>query len=126
MTEIIDFDKEFGTEASAKKKPAIVKVKMFDRDWSVLADLNSFMITRLAAGDPAAIGEFIVNAVVPEQRTDWQKALGSSAEFDNDKLVRLVNRLVEVITERPTKSPSVSPSSATKRTSGRKSTAVSS
>lgn len=124
MTEAIDFDKEFGF-AKAKRAPTIL-VTMFEREWHLLSTLNNFTFTRMAGGDTASIGEFIYNAVIPEERADWQRALTAIEGFDTEQLMEFTRRLVEVVGNGPTKSPSASRSSASKPTRARKSTVVSS
>jgi hypothetical protein len=77
-------------------------------------------------GDIGAIGKFIKNAVVEEERGDWETALAGLDNFDAPAMTEFVQKLMEVIAGRPTEPPSPSPSSASKQTSGRKSTASSS
>lgn len=125
MTEIVDFDKEFAFATSAKKTPTKT-IHMFGRDWHLLASMNTFTVTRMSGGDTASIGDFVYNAVIPEERQDWSNALAAVVGLDADPLMEFVKRLVEVVGNDDTKSPSTSPSSASKKTSARKSTVGSS
>lgn len=124
--EIPDFDKEFGFD-KPNKAPKTRLLKMFGREWHLLTSINNFTFTRLAGGDMAAVGDFIYNAVIDSERTEWQRALTGVADLDGDALAAFVRRLVEVAGEdHPTTSSSGSPSSASKRTSARKSAGSSS
>jgi hypothetical protein len=99
---------------------------MFGREWHLIDGMNNFTFTRMVDGDIGAIGKFIKNAVVEEERGDWETALAGLDNFDAPAMTEFVQKLMEVIAGRPTEPPSPSPSSASKQTSGRKSTASSS
>lgn len=121
--EIIDFDKELGLDQPAKKVPT-KKIRIFGREWDVQCDLNTFAVAKMTTGDIGTIANFINNAVVPDQRQDFATAMSGVTDFDQDKLLKLLTRLIEVAGERPTPRPSVSRSTGTKRTSAPKSTVV--
>lgn len=124
--EIVDFDKEFAKLLNPDKKIPTVPLTMFGREWHLIAELNNFTFTRMAGGDTASIGEFITNAVTPDERSEWQRQLAGILGMGADELMAFVRRLIEVVGNAPTTSSSTSPSSASRKTSARKSTGVSS
>lgn len=124
MTKPIDLDAQI---PPASTEPAhTVQVKLFDRQWTIVCDANSYAITAMSAGDVDAYKDFIVNAVVEEQRAEMKDALLRQRGLTNERFVAIVNAMLEVVFERPTKSASASSRTPAKRASAPRSTASSS
>ncbi len=101
-------------------------VTAFGRDWKIVSGLNHFTLSLAAGGDAGAIGSFIQNATVSEQRAEWTAALKEQRGLEGERLEKLVSSLIEAASKRPTESPSASSRPATKRTSAPRSAARSS
>lgn len=119
---VVDLDAEFGLELDGPQHTR--KIKLLGREWTVICDINSYAVSELMSGtDPGVIARFISGLILPEEVPAFNQALGRVRNLDGEKLVELLNRLVEVAAERPTESPSPSRRTATKPTSVRKSPA---
>lgn len=100
--------------------------KLFGRDWTLNCDLNTFALSDLATGEPAAIVRFLTSIVTEDQRDDFRNALASQPNLSAERLGKIITALVEAATERPTTPPSASGSGRANLTSVRKSAASSS
>lgn len=100
--------------------------KLFGKTWTLVCDLNSFALSDLATGEPAAIVRFLDSIVIPEERTDFRTTLAAQPNLSAERLGKILTALVEAATERPTTPPSASGSGRAKPTSARKSAASSS
>lgn len=120
---LIDLDAELGDDDTpVHTRP----FKLFGRTWTLLCDLNTFALSDLATGEPAAIVRFLNSVVIDEEREDFRNSLASQPNLTAERLGKILTTLVEAATERPTTLASVSGSTAPKRTSPRKSAASSS
>jgi hypothetical protein len=120
-SKIIDLDKRLDIKSD---EPVHTKqVKLFDRNWTIICDLNTFAMADIASGDAGSIARFIKNIVIEEQREDFALAISAAQNMTGERLGQLLSALIEVASERPTQSPSPSPRTAKKKTSGLKSVA---
>jgi hypothetical protein len=120
---LIDIDAALGDDdAPVATRP----FKLFGRNWTLLCDLNSFALSDLATGEPAAIVRFLNSIVAEDEREDFRSTLASQPNLTAEKLGKILTALVEAATDRPTTPASASGSTAPKRTSQRKSAASSS
>ena len=124
MSKIIDLDAQFAGEPAEPIHTR--KVKLFGEEWTVVCDVNSFVLTNISNGDTKAFMEFLENVVVEEEKARMRQALSSQRGLTAEKLLRIIVALMEVVAARPTQSPSASSRTASKRTSSPKSTAASS
>lgn len=119
----LDLDAELGeVEEAIHTRP----FKLFSKTWTLVCDLNSFALSDLATGEPAAIVRFLDSIVIEAERTAFRTALASQPSLSAERLGKILTALVEAATERPTTPPSVSGSGRAKPTSVRKSAASSS
>ena len=123
MAKTIDIDKLVG---GSDEPIHTVKVKLFQREWDVVCDVNSYAITALSAGDVEAYRDFLVNSVVDEQRAAMKETLLRQRGLSAERFMAIINAIMEVVMERPTESASASSRTPTKRTSAPRSTAGSS
>lgn len=120
---ILDLDAQIGIDST----PSVTKpFKLFGRTWTLMCDLNSFAMSDLTTGEPAAIVRFMDSVILPDERVDFRNAISSQPNLSADKLAAILTALVEAAAERPTTPPSVSSRGATSQTSPRKSAASSS
>jgi len=120
---ILDLDSELGIEDT----PAYTKpFKLFGRTWTMMCDLNSFALSDLTTGEPAAVVRFIDSVILPAERIEFRNAISSQPNLSADRLGKILTALVEAASERPTTPQSDSSSGAAKKTSQRKSGASSS
>lgn len=82
------------------------KMTLFDRDWRLTSEPNVFVALAGSYGDIEAMTAMISNAVHPDERADFRKALMAADGINAEVLMKLLNGLVEAAAERPTKSPS--------------------
>lgn len=122
MRKIHDIDADLGEDEPVPT----TKVKLFGEEWTVPCSVNSFTLSSLQLGTPGAIAAFLVNSVIPEEQDRFANVLARQPKLDSEKLLKIVNGLIEAATEHPTESPVSSSRQATKRTSGPKSVARSS
>jgi hypothetical protein len=114
-----DFDKEFGFNDD---EPAnIKKIRLLGREWTVVCDLNSFAMAKIAGGDASGVADFLVNLLVEDEQEDFTKALANAKNMDGERLGKLLSRFIEVAGERPTERPSPSPRTAKRTTSSQRS-----
>lgn len=114
----LDLDKDDG--------PVTTKtVKLFGEEWTIVCDLNFWNITT-AGADAEGISRLLLGVVAEDQRADFTAAMGRVRNLTVEKLLEIVQAIMEVAAERPTKPPSASTRGATKPTSARKSVAASS
>lgn len=120
---ILDLDAQIGIDNT----PSATKpFKLFGRTWTMMCDLNSFAMSDLTTGEPAAIVRFIDSVILPAERVDFRNAISSQPNLTAEKLGAILTALVEAAAERPTTPPSASSRGATNPTSPRKSAANSS
>ena len=120
---ILDLDAEIGLDDT----PSATKpFKLFGRTWTMLCDLNSFAMSDLTTGEPAAIVRFIDSVILPAERIDFRNAISSQPNLTAERLGKILTALVEAAAERPTTPPSASSRGATSQTSQRKSAGSSS
>lgn len=100
--------------------------KLFGKTWTLVCDLNSFALSDLATGEPAAIVRFLDSIVVPAERQEFRVALASQPNLPAERLGKILNALVEAATERPTTPQSASGSGRPNQKSVPKSAASSS
>jgi hypothetical protein len=110
-------------EAAAAEIP-VITIRLFDRDWRIYADLNSYTALGFDGGDPSAMRQFIDNLVHEDEREEFQRVVSGQRGITPEILGDIVRGFVEAAAERPTKSPSASAGGASKRTSSPKSTAA--
>jgi hypothetical protein len=122
MTKRLDLDALLGEPEPEQTNP----ISLFGRDWDVVVGINSFTVSRIQANDTGAISDFLTNSVIEDQRDDFRKTLAAQKGMKPERLLKLVEVIIEAATEHPTKSPSVSSRSASKRTSAPRSAARSS
>lgn len=120
---VIDLDERLNLEDPEVKT---VPIKLFGREWDFIQSLNAFAFSDLLGSNPAAVARFFANAVVESQRTDFANALAGRPDLDGDKLMELLNAVLEAVTGRPTDKPASKSRPASKRTSSPKSAARSS
>jgi len=122
MRKIHDIDADLGEDEPVPT----TKVKLFDKEWTVPCSVNTFTLSSLQLGSPGAVAAFLVNSVVAEEQDEFAAVLSRQPNLTTEKLLKIVNGLIEAATERPTESPASSSRQATKRTSAPKSAARSS
>lgn len=101
------------------------KVKLFGREWTIVCDLNFWNITT-AGADAEGISRLLLGVVAEDEQAEFTAAMGRVKHLTVEKLLEIVQAIMEVAAERPTKPPSASTRGATKPTSARKSVAPSS
>jgi len=100
--------------AKAKKEQKWNKAKVFDREWRVTTEPNTYAALQGSFGDVEALIGMFDTIIHPDEREDFRKALLSAENMSADVLMQLLNGLVEVAAERPTKSRSGSSRSQVK------------
>ncbi len=113
----IDFD----TDLDLNEEVETIVIKLFGREWRLQLGLNAFNLSALTSGDASAIAGFVANAIHPDDRDEFKRAISMQANLTPEKLGLLINKLIEVMSGRPTTRPSVSRATASKRTSTPKS-----
>ena len=96
--------------AEASSKVTYIKVKLFDREWRISSQINTFLALRAGEGDTKAFTEFLMNVAHPDERADFQEALYRIEPLTADILLLIINNLMEAVAGNPTK-----PSSASSR-----------
>lgn len=122
MAKIHDIDAMLGADEPVHT----TKVKLFGREWTVNCDVNAFALSALTTGDAGAIVDFFKSVIAEDEWSEFRTAMATARNLTGEKLVSVVNGLVEAATARPTTQPSVSSRGAVKKTSSQKSTANSS
>ena len=115
-TESVDIDtalKELlKTEAD---KVEYITVTLFDRQWQISNQINTFMALRAGEGDTQAFTQFLMKVAHPDERKDFQNALYNLEPMTADVLLLIINKLMEAVAAHPTKSsPDSSPTPAKK------------
>lgn len=123
MAKVIDLDRQVG---DSEEPIHTVKIKLFQREWDVVCDVNSYALTALSSGDVEAYRDYLVNSVIDEQRSAMKEALLRQRGLTAERFMTIINAVMEVVMERPTKSASASSRTPTKRTSAPRSTGGSS
>lgn len=121
---IIDLDALIrDKQAAAAAETPVVTIRLFDRDWRLYADLNSYVALGFDSGDPSAMRTFIDNLVHEDERDEFKKVASEQRGITPEVLGEIVRGFVEAAADRPTKSPSASAATGSRTTSARKSTA---
>lgn len=110
-----DFDKALGFDVD--ESVPTKKIRLLGKDWTIMCDLNSFAMARIASGEASGVATFITNLVVPDEREEFTAALEGAKNMTGERLGLLLQHLVEVAGERPTEQPSRSPRTAKNQTS---------
>jgi hypothetical protein len=121
----IDLDADLGLDnddAPVNTRP----FKLFGRTWTLVCDLNTFALSDLTTGEPAAVVRFLTSVVVEDERDDFRTAFATAKGLTSETLGKILTAIVEAATERPTSPPSDSGSGRKNPTSPRKSVATSS
>ena len=125
MAKIINIDDRIQERVGAPKEVPTQQVTLFGREWDVQVDLNSYTITAILAGDAAGYVSFLQNVVIPEQRRDFHQALAGQAGLTAERLLAIVEAIIEVAGgddgARPTKRSSGSSPGETTPPTARKS-----
>ena len=98
--------------AEASSKVTYIKVKLFDREWRISSQINTFLALRAGEGDTKAFTEFLMNVAHPDERADFQEALYRIEPLTADILLLIINNLMEAVAGNPTKQSSASSRSA--------------
>lgn len=117
---ILDLDAQLGI---ANEPVNTLPFRLFGREWTLLCDLNTFALSDLGTGDPAAVVRYMVSFVIDDERDDFRTALSSQPNMTVERLGEILTALTEAATERPTTPPSVSGPGRQSQTSPRKSAA---
>lgn len=117
---IIDIDAELPEAPPVPTR----QVKLFEREWSIQVDLNSYSVTAMLAGDANGYIGFLKNVVVEEQRRDFVDAIAAQSGLTAERLLTIVQKIMEVAAEDfPTTPSSDSSPGATTLHTARKSAA---
>lgn len=114
-----DIDADLGGRAPRRT----ARIKLFGKMWDINCNVNTFNVSQIFSGDVAAVGNFFKNITIPSQQADFVAAMAEQQDLDNERLVKIINKIMEVAAERPTKQPSDFQRPVRKQASGRKSTA---
>ena len=102
MTKIRNIDEELGTPDEVPVREVI----LFGRTWNVRLDVNAYAITAFGVGDVKGVLAFLDNAVIDDEREAFRNAIASAKGLTAERLLAIMNALLEVASERPTTSPS--------------------
>lgn len=100
-----------------------VEVKLFDQTWHLSTDVNNFTALGVAAGDAASVRAFMVKLVVEEEQLAFIAALDAQKGMTVERVLAIMNLMIEAAAERPTKLPERSSRTAAPRPSSRNSVA---
>jgi hypothetical protein len=110
---VIDIDsmlKEHREKVQSERK--YIPVKLFDREWRIVNQINNFTALRAGEGDVEAFTQFLLNCTHDDEKADFRNALYSSDMMDSEGLLMIINHLMEAVANHPTKSSSGSSRSA--------------
>lgn len=123
MAKILDLDADLGLDdAPTHTRP----IKMLGRNWTLICDLNSYALSNLSTGDPAAIVQFLNGIIIEDERADFAKALSTVPNLTPEKLGTILGKLVEAASDRPLSPPSALPRGGSKMSTTPKSARTSS
>jgi hypothetical protein len=115
---IVDLDSEL--DSGEDEVLHTKKIKLLDKEWTIVCDLNTFAMAQIASGDAGGIATFIAGLVIEDERDEFVKTLAGARHLTGERLGAILNRLIEVAGERPTTQPSPSGRTVKKPTSVRK------
>lgn len=111
-----DIDAELGLDID-QGPTHTTKIKLFGREWTMVCDVNTFSLGAIASGDLGAIIGLFRTMVAEDEWSDFGAAMAKVRNLDAEKLMGILNAMIEVAAERPTTPPSGSSVTPTKRTS---------